>query len=64
MAKCDLFMRLLHESCYEIKCRFNEIHFELFHEIFILFHIHMELFSVISMRHFIHLALLRPLIPI
>ena len=59
-------MRIFHESCYAftIECWFNVLHFELFHEIFLLFHIHMELFSVISMRHFIHLALLHPLIPI
>ena len=59
-------MRILRDSCYAfaIKCQFNEIHFELFYRIFLLFHIHMELFSVISMRHFIHLPLLHPLIPI
>ena len=51
-------MRILHES------QFNELHFELFHGIFLLFHIHMEIFSVISMRRFIHLAILRLLIPI
>ena len=57
-------MRMLLESHYAftIKCQFNELHFQLFHGIFLLFHIHMELFSIISMQHFIHLALLRPLI--
>ena len=41
-------MRILRESRYAftIECRFNELHFELFHGIFLLFHIHMELFSV------------------
>ena len=57
-------MRILRESCYAfaIMCRFKELHFELFHGIFLLFHIQMELFSVISMRHFIYLALPCPLI--
>ena len=56
-------MRESHYS-FAIKCQFNERHFELFHGIFLLFHIHMELFSVMSTRSFIHLALLRPLITI
>ena len=59
-------MRILRESRYAftIECRFNELPFELFQRIFLLFHIHMEVFSVISMRRFIHLAQLRPFIPI
>ena len=59
-------MRILCEShcAFTIKCRFNELHFELFHRIFLLFDIQMELFSIISMRLFIDLAQLRPLIPI
>ena len=59
-------MRILRESrnAFAIECRFNELHFELFHGLFLLFHDHMELFSVISIRRFIHLAVLRPLIPI
>ena len=54
-------MKILRESCYAFvtRCWFIDFYFELFHRIFILFHIHMELFSVISMR-----CLLRPLIPI
>ena len=59
-------MKILHESRYTfaIECRFNELHFELFQRIFLLFHIHTELSSVISMNLFIHLSLLHPLIPI
>ena len=59
-------MRILRKSHYifAIECRFNELHFELFHGRFLLSHIHIKLFSVISMRHFIHLALLHPLIQI
>ena len=57
-------MRILRKSrnALAIECRFNKIHFELFHGIFLLFHIHMELFSVISRWRFIYLTLLRPLI--
>ena len=59
-------MHILHESHYTfaIRCWFNDLYFELFHEIFPLFHIHMELFSITSMRLLIHLTLLHPLIPI
>ena len=28
-----------------IECRFNELHFELFHEIFLSFYMHMELYK-------------------
>ena len=59
-------MKILDESYYTfaIRCQFYELHFELFHRIFLLFHIHMELFSVISMKRFICLSLLCPLIQI
>ena len=47
-----------HENYCAIKCRFNELYFEIFHRIFLLFYIHMEVLSVISMRCFIYLTLL------
>ena len=51
-------MRILREPrfAFAIECRFNELHFELFHGIFLLFHIDMKLFSYISMGRFIHYA--------
>ena len=59
-------MRILRGSRYAfaITCRYNDLYFELFHGIFLLFHIHLELISFISIRCLIHLALFRPLIPI
>ena len=49
-------MRILRNSRYAfaISCRFNDLYFELFHGISILFHIHIELFWVISMSCPIH----------
>ena len=52
--KSACVMRILRESRYAFTIRnwFNDFYFELFHGIFLLFHIHMELFF----RHFYEMS--------